>query len=275
VTYLRVSHDKRLNWRNGLGVVAVLCLLGGVATLPLPYLTVLYWTEPYTVSPLVLPIQPLRFVHAVFGGANSQTFFFNVSVVLSLPNGGSYIVANPIFMNVTLYLPVDVYPMFNVGAVDVIADGALAFGEQIPPYLTAEFPSASNITTIFLANTTNVFSPNYARFYISDTSKLITIPSSGPPTSGVYEIWQGVNTIEYSTAGQFGLTISFYNQKFIHSGILFTGVTMHTFPFITIISPDTLEIQRNNAVTISLTLFILMFAAIDVRADTNPDKSKP
>jgi hypothetical protein len=169
-------------------------------------------------------------------------------------------------MDVSFKILTDMLRIFHFEVVDAIADGALAYGtiaEQSAPFLSGEFPSANNLSTIFISNTSSMFSPTYARFYLFKTQTITTL-------AGVFEFLEGNDTLQYSTAGQFGLAISFYNLTTTKGGSRYTGFTVHTPPFITIISGNTLDTQHNNAVTVTLTLFILMFAAIDVRADTNP-----
>jgi len=45
---------------------------------------------------------------------------------------------------------------------------------------------------------------------------------------------------------------------------------MHTSPFITVLSNETLDTQLNNAYTLSLALFVLMFAAIQAYSEAKP-----
>jgi hypothetical protein len=175
-------------------------------------------------------------------------------------------------MNVTINLPVNMFDFFRVQYVDVIADGALWFGShwgRATPFLTGEFPSATNVTSIIVTNTTSVFSPDYARFFLFPkyTGRIANYDE-------LFQFREGNATLQYPTAGQFGLAISFYQEEDTKEGSLFTGFTSHTALFIPIISSDTLDIQRNNALTLSLTLFILMFAAIEVHADTKPPERR-
>jgi hypothetical protein len=264
----RVTVVIRKVGRTVLVVAALFFFVLGALMLPSPFPNLLYYQETYSKSPVSLPVQPLEFVHTVQGGAIKETYFFNVTVTLSLPNGGTYSVGTPVLMNVTLNLPFLIGQIFYVTGVDVIADGAVAFGSYSgeTPFLTGEFPTSNNLTSIFVGNSSSVFSPSYARFYLFLQG--YTTLSNG----GTFEILRGSETLEYPTAGQFGLAISFYNHKDTKGGALFTGFTLHTPLFINIISSDTLDIQRNNSLTLGLTCFVLVFAAIEVRATTKPDE---
>jgi hypothetical protein len=72
--------------------------------------------------------------------------------------------------------------------------------------------------------------------------------------------WYGFGYIEYSVAGTFGVTFWFYEGNTIVSRI-------HSGPLYTVGSQNLIEARYNNALTASLTLFILMFAALEVRIE--------
>jgi hypothetical protein len=265
--------------------VAIFCLGFGIFALPSSFPNVLYGAT-YSQSPLTLSAQPLEFIHNFVHGKGQEIIPFNVSVTLSLPNGGEYKVATPIHMKVTVYLPEAIDEAFFVDGIEVIVDGAVVYGSpwysySNLPMFWGEFPSSTNATTVFLSNTTNLFSTNYPIFSLYPNRTL----QGGSST----EIWQGEEDVQYSTSGIFGLALNFLNiytpctnyynytteclPKIIKTGEAFIGYTLHTPLFITIISNDILETQNNNSITFSLTLFILMFAAIEVRADTKPEKT--
>jgi len=107
--------------------------------------------------------------------------------------------------------------------------------------------------------------PDNALAYNETAQKLIYQYATIPITiqSGY---WQGQLWIEYYASGTFGITFVF-NQ-----GVEIVG-RIHSGPFYTIGSQDLIAAKYNAALTTSLTLFILMFAALDVRIDE--DRYKP
>ncbi|HKM50011.1 MAG TPA: hypothetical protein VJZ75_02410 [Candidatus Bathyarchaeia archaeon] len=77
-------------------------------------------------------------------------------------------------------------------------------------------------------------------------------------TNLIGQVWSGQETIIYVVSGTFGVTLVFTP---------FNGspLTFHSQPLFTITSEDTTIARQNEALTASLTFFILFFAALDVR----------
>lgn len=259
-----------------MAVIAILCLGAAIFILPSPFPNLLYCSESYSRSPLSLPTQPLMFIYTVSlhpGERATVHVPFDVSVTLSLPNGGKYMVVNPIHMAVTLNLPTELHQPFAplVSFVEVVAEGAVVFGlpplNNFPSYW-GEFPSSTEATAI-LPNETSYFSTNYPIFSLS-LNRNSTLQSK----LRQFEVWQAEENIQYTTAGEFGLAINLFRMYVSPYNVTgWIGYTIHTPPFIPIISADVIKTENNNSLTISLTFVILMFAAIDVRADTKPEKT--
>jgi len=79
--------------------------------------------------------------------------------------------------------------------------------------------------------------------------------------------WEGEVWVEYFVAGTFGVTFLFY-----YGGAI--AARIHSGPFYTIGSEDLIAAKYNGALTTSLSLFVLMFAALEVRSRPTNEKRK-
>jgi len=248
--------------------VAVSCLIVGLGTLPvLPGL--LNWQSVgESKSPYLLPAQTLAFVSTSQGGSESEEYFFNVTVALSFPDGGTFSVGNSMLMNVSMKLPENILPVFSFGLIDVLADGAVWYGSysnSLPPPIATEFPSSNNISCMQASNSSFTFSPNYVRFLLPNEGSVYD------PNSGEWvELRTGAALLDYPAPGQFDLGVSIYQANGTKNGEHYCGFTLRTAPFIKVLSQETVDTQRNNAYTLSLALFVLTFAAIQVYVEIKP-----
>jgi hypothetical protein len=83
-----------------------------------------------------------------------------------------------------------------------------------------------------------------------------------PYRSTLY-LWKGNDSVYYAQPGIFGATIIFQTNDSETAGNTYFN---NTGPVIDIGSPDTVIAKQNEALITSLTFFVLMFAAIEVRA---------
>lgn len=261
-------------WRNvfrfALVVVAVVCPVLGTGVLPV-FPGYLNWQSVgESRSPLTLQPQTLVFAHTAKEGYRIEEFF-NLTTTLSFPDGGTYSVGNPMLVNVTMKLPEDIYLVSSYALIDVVADGAVWYGtySQPLPTLVGEFPSSGLLGSILVSNASIAYSPMYVRFFL---------PNKGDaydPNRGAWvETRSGSALLDYPTPGPFGLAVSFYQENSTKGGELFTGYTLHTAPFISVMSNDTIITQRNNAYTLSLALYVITFAAIQVCIQPSSSKKR-
>lgn len=250
-------------FRGILVAVAVICLFVGAVVLPvLPgYLN---WTHAgESESPLALQPQTFGFVHSTKN--QSVTYFFNLTVTLSFPDGGTHSVGNPMLMNVSMKLPEDIFLYFSFGLIDVAADGAAWYSYNpgaLPAPISAEFPSSNSISCIHASNASIAFSPKQVRFLLPNKGYVYD------PNQGAWvELLTESVLLDYPAPGQFDLTASFYNST--TSG-QYCGFTLHTSSFVPVLSQETVDTERNNAYTLGLALFVLMFAAIQVCIELKP-----
>ena len=258
------------SWRDvSRGVLVVVALVCGfLGTVVLPVLPgYLNWESVgESASPVVLQPQTLVFAHTSKEGYRIEEFF-NLTATLSFPQGGTYSVGNPMLLNVTIKLPEDIYLASSYALIDVVVDGAVFYGTYSAPLPTpaGEFPSSGLIGSILVSNVSIAYSPLYVRFFL---------PNKGDaydPNRGAWvETRSGSALLDYPTPGSFGLAVSFYQENLTKGGELFTGYTLHTAPFISVISNDTIITQRNNAYTLSLALYVITFAAIQVCVEIKP-----
>ena len=79
--------------------------------------------------------------------------------------------------------------------------------------------------------------------------------------------WEGDVWVEYFVAGIYGVTFLFY-----YGGAIVARI--HSGPFYTIGSEDLIAAKYNGALTTSLSLFVLMFTALEVRSRPTNGKRK-
>jgi hypothetical protein len=93
------------------------------------------------------------------------------------------------------------------------------------------------------------------------------------PTSNP-SVWKGTQTIYYAESGIFGVSVFFVRSDSYTASQNYGIFTRNLGPIVQILSPDTIIARYNEALTTSLTFFILFFAALDVRPKTDRDYSR-
>jgi hypothetical protein len=170
-------------------------------------------------------------------------------------------------------LPEDIFLAFSFGLVDVLADGAVWYGsyfnsETLPPPISTEFPNSNNLSCLQASKASFAFSPEQVRFLLPNRGSVHDTESGER-----VELRTANVLLDYPAPGQFGLTVSFYDANSTKSGEQYCGFTLRTSPFITVLSNETLDTQFNNAYTLSLALFVIMFAAIQAYGEAKPTQS--
>ena len=219
--------DKRQSTRDWLTYFAIGCALCGLFVAPPPFPNILFRESVFGRS---------IYREVALDDLPFKPVNFTLLLVTSSLEVNSTITAY-----VSLYVPEDFVASYTVKEIAVSLDSAL----ESPILLGGPL----------IAVPTKCPSPNYLYCGILYRTPAFSYMKL---VNTIGNVWDGVENVTYTVSGTFGATLIFLRTNA-------EPLPFDTGPLFTIASEETTLIRRSEALTATLTLFILFFAALDIR----------